>query len=142
MEANPIAFVEIHERMKTGIIGGILEILRNDTIIRGTIKDIIWWPHLHPRRIDWTDENIWDPRFALWDRGNDAALHFDFTESECFTGPYEMKSREIIFFPPKVNYVTIFPTGHEPGDVPYDWQACLNLHCQIMGQKPPGRLPT
>jgi len=142
MKIDLITFEDIRERAEIDIFGGIIEIPCADKVMRGTIDDILWWPHRHPREIHWVNGMAWNNHYSAWDHFNNGITKFKRESFDWFDGPYQMESGEIFFMLQKVIHVIIFPVGHPAPETPYDWRVCNHLHCGFMGIESPKRKPT
>jgi hypothetical protein len=131
MGATLITFANIRKR--TDIIGGQIEFPGRHGIMRGKIEDIDWWS-THPSDIEWVDGTVWNPRLPSWDpMARPDMILFPIEEREGFGGPYETDSGEIFFLCRQYRYITLYPIGLEPHEIPYDDHACFEAHCRIMG---------
>ena len=142
MKIDLVTFNDLRERAEIDIIGGTIEISCAKDIMRGTIDDIFWWSRRHPSKFEWTDGVVWNKRQGIWNHTGDGVISFNFPSFEYFSGPYQMESGELFFTLRKVLHTIIFPVGYQSPDIPYNWRECENIHCQFMGIKPPGRMPT
>ena len=120
MIIEPMDFEELRRLEEITIVGGIVEVIRPNKIIRAVITGIMYWPKGHPEQINYEDVREWISMDRQWLAEKEETFGVAFASSwaKRFTGPFVEDTGAIWFASPAQQFVTIYPRDCERPHMP------------------------